>query len=109
MRGDTIREGESNYRSEKQKKWGLSKHILEPDRSGFKPHQLLFPYYVIQGNLTPLHLTVLQYDPLAWGFCDIINVKYFVVSDQGRTWSRINNTATLTLCPSSAVPFPSSQ
>lgn len=76
-----MREGESNYRSEKQKKGGLSKHILEPDRSGFKPHQLLFPYYVTQGNLTPLHVTVLQFDPLAWGCCDIIYVKYFVVSD----------------------------
>lgn len=81
MRGDTMRKGESYYKSEKQKKGGLSECILEPDRSGFKPHQLLFLYCVIQGNLTPVYVTVLQCDPFAWGCCDIIYVKYFVVSD----------------------------
>lgn len=72
-----MRKGEISYKSQKQKEKGLSERILELERSEFKPHQL-FPYYVIQGNLTPLHLIFLQHDPLAW---DCSGIQIFVESD----------------------------
>lgn len=56
MKRDMMRKGESNYKPEEK---GLSECIQEPDRSEFKPHQLPFPYSVLQGGLAPLQCDAL--------------------------------------------------